>query len=143
VFERCGLGRLVAAARHIFSLPAIPSEIRWKIWEPPLPGPRVLSIAYEEVAKMLQFLIEHNTPNPNPATLTTCLTSREAALSRYRPAFGHSHVYADLQGGDMIDFGLWNEHFVMGEVWSCLAPAAVVDLENVSGIHVESFEKWL
>jgi hypothetical protein len=56
-----------------------------------------------------RFQLPKTPPYPNPAALSTCRTSRDVALERYRLVFGTHMVYGDLPGGDMLYFVPWCE----------------------------------
>jgi hypothetical protein len=139
--------------------PRFPVEIQRYIWKLSLPGPRILSVHHKHDTEKLCFPKEHHTPNP--AALTTCRISRDVALSRYRPVFGNAHVYADLQGGDMVYFGPWHEDLDMDEFWSWygwevnddrdvdtfyrLSPTVVADLEQIVHmvLNVDFLDRYL
>ena len=65
----------------------------------------------------LHFPKKHHIPNP-PA-LTTCRASRNAALKKYKLAFGTSHVYADLPGGDILYISSWNDCLSLEGFFDC------------------------
>lgn len=73
--------------------PELPFELRLKIWEHAMPGPRVLG-----VSPKMQYRSDHGgiipvkmvwrTSAPNLNLLHVCHESREEALRVYRPSFG-------------------------------------------------------
>ena len=131
----------------------LPVEIQQAIWQLSLPGPRVLSVEHIWDTEKWLFPKRHHTPNP--VALSVCRMSREVALKRYRTIFGSACAYADLPGGDIIYFGLWNRD-LWPDGWQSwhrggdnagtfsLSPSFVADLEEVTHIawHAEDLRKY-
>jgi hypothetical protein len=94
----------------------LPYDIRHRVWEDTLPGPRTLCPAtprpvqvgddwvFNDDSTVLFFPKIHHTPNL--AALSVCQESRRIALKRYRLCFGTPNVYADLDI-DILYFGPW------------------------------------
>src|SRR3954454_10853450 len=78
------------------------------IWRKSLPGPRTLCFAQAIDTEKLYFPKKHHASNP--AALSTCQTSRQVALERYKLVFGTSHVYADLLGGTYYTWAMEQGH---------------------------------
>jgi 2EXR family len=71
--------------------PILPTEIRLKIWQLALPGPRVVRVhAYDEA----NYLSLFRSPTPPPQILFVCRESREQALLLYELCFGLEHINA-------------------------------------------------
>jgi hypothetical protein len=69
----------------------LPAEIRLKIWQLALPGPRVVRVyAYDEA----HYLSLFRSPTPPPQILFVCRESREQALLSYELCFGIEHINA-------------------------------------------------
>jgi hypothetical protein len=84
----------------------LPLEIRERVWEFALPGPRVLTLDTSRNLGVSERLIFSSVfKAKNPAALSTCKEARAVALRRYRLAFGTSNVYFDFKGGDILYFG--------------------------------------
>ena len=84
----------------------LPFEIRERIWEFSLPGPRVVtldtdrqSLTPEQLPFSRAFEAKH------PVQLRTCREARTVAKRRYQLAFGSRNVYFDFDGGDILYFG--------------------------------------
>jgi len=109
----------------------LPAEIRIKIWEFSLPGPRTLcpgyppepekemymrrsSLAYvtfveppseaQTIYGQTSLFFPKDHQAPKPAALDVCRESRYIALQRYRLCFGTTNIYADLDT-DVLYFG--------------------------------------
>lgn len=93
--------------------PLLPTELRLKIWNLTIPGPRTVTIHYKT-----RPLKKHQgnafpssrwiSPDPNPLPLQICHESRTIALKSYTAAFG-SHacprkIYFDFER-DTLSFG--------------------------------------
>jgi len=93
------------ALRSFAHFPELPSELRIKIWEYALPGPRILGVGHEiryriGYGRVIPTIVEWRTSDPIPGILHACHESREEALKFYRPSFG-----IPLQEGkNYIDF---------------------------------------
>jgi hypothetical protein len=129
----------------------LPVEIQTFIWELSLPGPRVLSVDTSN-SKAHKIAFHSSSHAPNPAALSTCRTSRVAALKRYRLCFGTTNVYADLSGGDVLYFGQWDECLVLSVFWiwwrkpsdmddsmPVFEPSIRADLEEIRHIAIEHY----
>lgn len=112
----------------------LPPEIRIKIWEFSLPGPRMLCPGYPQDSEKDKYMrrrgladgpfLPPDPPDPTdrakytqtclffpkdhqapkPAALDVCRESRYIALQRYRLCFGTTNIYADLDT-DILYFG--------------------------------------
>ncbi|KAE8448349.1 hypothetical protein EG329_009593 [Mollisiaceae sp. DMI_Dod_QoI] len=87
------------------NFPELPSELRLKIWEYALPGPRILGVGHKTQYKTIYgraipTIFEWRTSDPVPSILHACHESREEALKNYRPSFG----IPLQQGKNYIDF---------------------------------------
>jgi len=97
----------------------LPAELQIIIWRLSLPGPRTLCL-YQIVNSPNKLIFPAAHYTPNPAALSTCRTSRNVAVERYRLVFGTPNVYADLPGGDILYFGPWNSILDLAGFWNCL-----------------------
>jgi hypothetical protein len=97
-----------AALKNITPFPffcKLPLEIRERIWEFSLPGPRVLALDTSRKGPVpVRLFFSPVFKTRNPAALTTCRESRVVAKRRYKLAFGTPNVYFDFEGGDILYF---------------------------------------
>ncbi|TVY52045.1 hypothetical protein LCER1_G008624 [Lachnellula cervina] len=129
----------------------LPAEIRIKIWEYSLPGPRALcpgypleperekytrrrSLAYgcyEDPPPEVHIAYDQTSlffpkdqQPPKPAALDVCRESRYIALQRYRLVFGTTNIYADLDT-DILYFGPAYTGSLgnAGKLWGWVEPA--------------------
>jgi hypothetical protein len=135
----------------------LPLEIRERVWELALPGPRVLTLDTSRNPGVPERLFFSRVfKAKNPAALSTCKEARAVALRRYRLAFGTSNVYFDFKGGDILYFGPeCIEGIFMDQEWEvttsmyvdpneplpravkvCLAESARRDLEAVRHLAI-------
>jgi hypothetical protein len=84
----------------------LPLEIRERIWEFSLPGPRVVTLDTSRKGPVPERLFFSRVFKArNPAALKTCREARAVAKRRYKLAFGTPNVYFDFEGGDILYFG--------------------------------------
>jgi hypothetical protein len=93
--------------------PQLPLELRLKIWQTMLPGPRTVNIQYkmkydEFDGKKVSSFTGWTSPDPVPVALHVCRESREESLKRYQTSFGSyfhaSKIYFDFSK-DTLRFG--------------------------------------
>ncbi|KUJ22672.1 uncharacterized protein LY89DRAFT_307337 [Mollisia scopiformis] len=94
----------MAASFTLF--PELPFELRLKIWQFSVPGPRILGVGHEIQYKsfygrLLPSTIEWRTSDPIPSLLHVCHESRKEALKLYQRSLG----VPLKQGKNYIDFG--------------------------------------
>jgi hypothetical protein len=93
--------------------PRLPLELRLKIWQTMLPGPRTVNIQYkmkydEFDGKKVSSFTGWTSFDPVPVALHVCQESREESLKRYQTSFGSyfhaSKIYFDFSK-DILRFG--------------------------------------
>ncbi|TVY17186.1 hypothetical protein LARI1_G003842 [Lachnellula arida] len=94
--------------------PQLPSELRLKIWEEMLPGPRDVEIEYHMDyatfnGKKISKFSGWTSHEPVPVALHICQESRQEALVHYQPSFGSyfhpSKIYFNFSR-DTLLFGV-------------------------------------
>jgi len=99
---------------RVFTLfPQLPLELRLKIWQTMLPGPRTVNIRYQMKydsfnGKTISSFTGWTSPDPVPVGLHVCQESREESLKHYQKSFGSyfhaSKIYFDFSR-DTLRFG--------------------------------------
>lgn len=94
--------------QHAFS--HLPAELRWKIWEYSLPGPRLVSIrcGSDDLGSRSSVFAGCTSPARIPANLHANHESRREALRHYQAAFGIAHRPGQIffsAPSDILHFG--------------------------------------
>ncbi|TFB00647.1 hypothetical protein CCMA1212_007311 [Trichoderma ghanense] len=135
------------------SFARLPAELRLKIWEASVPGPRLVSIQcgsdISEVSSPSPSVVHEGctSPTPVPANLHACAESRAEALKAYRRSFGFfrkpGHVWFNPDV-DIMYFGP-RDGFMAAEsqFHTCMALCDPAELARVRRLAVSDALFWI
>ncbi|KAL6877928.1 hypothetical protein HDV57DRAFT_116382 [Trichoderma longibrachiatum] len=135
------------------SFARLPAELRLKIWEASIPGPRLVSIQCGSnisfVSKPSPSIVEEGCTStaPTPACLHACAESRAEALKIYRPSFGFfrkpGHVWFNPKV-DIMYFGP-RQGFMAADsqFHTCMALCDPAELASVRRLAVNDALFWI
>ncbi|OLN81788.1 hypothetical protein CCHL11_08923 [Colletotrichum chlorophyti] len=139
--------------QHLF--PALPIELRLKIWNFNLPPPRVVPIRCG--AKSLSFSSHAQSPSPStsgctsyapvPVNLHVCHESRREALGSYRLSFGMTRnpgqIFFD-EAHDILYFGARDGYMASeAQFLTVMALCDPADLANVRHLAINDSLFWV